>query len=134
MKPSDGLWTSTLDEKTGSEWMEFCEYDKSQDVKGFTCTIKDDAKILEIDSVHDLHEIIKEYGMDFEIAEGVKRKVIDYEKLSKDFDGLHLTSKGQVKTRTTFPYNLNGWDAESTVFFRDVFGDCEEIDIKKYCR
>lgn len=127
-KPKNGVWTSTFDKDSGSSWMAWCRSAIPQwlQEKGNICEVKDDVKIAEIDSFEDLENMLDKYGI-----EKFGIKTIDFEKLAEDYDGLHLTEKGQWKTRLTEP-SLYGWDAESTIFFRDVFKSCKPIDLKKW--
>lgn len=127
-KPDGGTWTSSFEEESGSSWMAFCGMEQVDWLreKGFVCKIDKKAKILKIDTLADLKGILRNYGVSKTPLEG---QTLDFEKLSKDYDGVHLTEGGQWRTRLTTPDNLYGWDVESTVFFRDVFSTCNEIDL-----
>ena len=47
--------------------------------------------------------------------------------MSRIYDGVHLTAKGQCDTRMSNP-NLHGWDVECTLWLRnDVFKSVEKI-------
>jgi hypothetical protein len=127
VKPKGGLWTSTLTD-TGSAWMEWCENEgfnlPDGTWEGVILTPRTDARILVINSYKDLATAIHKYGKSdmfgFEMH-------LDFEKLSQDYDAVHLTDDGQEETRMSHPYNLYGWDMESALWFRWCFEESIEI-------
>jgi hypothetical protein len=120
-KPSGGIWTSSLGLST-SEWINWCE------AEHFHTSPTDlwmlyplyDAKIYEIDGIYDLHKVIEMFPAKNDLMYGEVRH-IDFEAMSNVYDGIHLTSKGQQDTRWSTPYDLYGWDVESTLWFRWAF-------------
>ena len=50
---------------------------------------------------------------------------MDFERLAQDYDALQLTRDGYLRTRS-MPV-LDGWDCESSLWFRWVFQDCHEV-------
>lgn len=84
------------------------------------------ARVYTVDTVSDLKQLHKSYG-------GVRDRGdlsyfrflaawLDWHAIAQDFDGVHLTERGQALTRFSDP-SLYGWDCESTAWFRWVFTD-----------
>lgn len=139
-KPAGGLWTSTSSKKEGSDWVRYCMTDYTDALKptGWLCKVNENTKITEIDSQEDLKDTIEHYrhpcqfGFPKDFTQD--RDTIDFEKLSKDYDAIHLTEAGQWRTRLPLSGpNLYGWDAESTLHFKDNFKDCRKVDLTKFC-
>ncbi|MFO1518123.1 MAG: hypothetical protein U1F57_00440 [bacterium] len=120
-KPRKGFWTSTYLETRGSAWVE-----RGRDLKNHSYLLRPraDAKIYVVDSYEDLERLMNQYGR--EDVSGIK--TLDYEAMSRDYDGLHLTRKGEVDTRPFQgrSYDLDTWDVESTLWFRWVFEQAED--------
>jgi hypothetical protein len=136
VKAHGGLWTSTFHSNT-SEWVEWCESQDfwTTDVRtGWLLTPNPDVRVLKIDSVDDLIKCVERYGIENEDLGGFLT-LLDFEKMSQDYDGMWLTSKGQWQTRFSRP-SLYSWDVESTHWFRWVFDKVEYYGIvggeKKY--
>jgi hypothetical protein len=110
IKPKGGLWASPIDSKYG--WKDWCEEENYGNLSyNFIFTF--DGKVLIIDSLKDLKSKIP-----FISVESYKYLLyIDFEKLSKEYDAILLTEKGQKETRFTQPENLHGWDCESICIF-----------------
>lgn len=130
-KPRGGFWTSTFlpRGRFTSDWVCFLGEEALEEKrKHLLLQVKSSAKVFHIDSESDLTELIKKYP-DTAMMERQKSFMqygsvdapIDWESVSKVYDGVHLTEKGQHETRDSSPYDLSGWDAESTVWFRNVF-------------
>jgi hypothetical protein len=98
---------------------------------------KSDAKILIIDCYDDLLQTAIKYPLMED-----KSLYVDFEKLSLDYDGFHLTKRGQIETQLPplhpnqykgiIPYQIRlpylyGWDCESTLWFKWCFTDCIKI-------
>lgn len=76
-----------------------------------------------IDSHADFVRLIERYPR---ILRG--RRGLDFECLSAEYDGLHLTNEGYLRTRTTRSGPaLVGWDCESTLWFRWIFREWHEV-------
>lgn len=128
-KPIGGMWTSTLD-RHGSDWTRW-----HGDIEwgGYVVYPLRRARVFEIDSISDYERLLNWYGyappMNPNGSHNDCWMVLNYEKLSKKCDGLHLTKKGQTETnyyiprerRGLMPPMLNAWDCESTVWFRWAF-------------
>lgn len=135
-KPFGGLWTSTYNEENGSDWVRWCMENDMPVTKVATILRVDrDAKVFEIDSYNDLKRCFAEYKMDGKNLGGYYEFLkisprLDFEKMSLDYDGIHLTERGQAETRFSMPENLYGWDCESTIFFHWCFNDVRELVLK----
>lgn len=118
IKPEIGtcLWASiyTPEEDYLSEWHEFV-CNEMESILGeyesiYKFKLKPDAKIFTIDSRNDLYLLLSEYKLDNPKIN--YKTAIDFEKISKDYDAIHLTSNGQINTRFG-DYDLYGWDVDS---------------------
>lgn len=123
-KPDGGFWASTLDEN-GSSWKRWCEDEEFRsDFSVYTkFRFKKSSKIYVIDCVNDLDMLVWSYG-----TWTHERRVIDWEALSSDYDGVYLTEVGNSLCHLSYPNNLNSWDVESVVVLRQ---DSIEILEKK---
>jgi hypothetical protein len=133
VKPNGGMWTSTFtpDAEYDSDWL---RWSSSEGFYGGTCgwkmEVKDDLAIVEVDGMDDLWSIVEQYEAETykgRPAQQLREYVIDFEALARDFDGMHLTEEGQVKTRMPGmgAPNLYGWDSECTLWFNWAFEDVE---------
>lgn len=154
VKPVGGMWTSTLNDKGTSAWIDWMKAEswtiRSEPLTVWRLKVQDDLKIFEIDSYEDLVELIEKVGHQEEIREhfvglmedsGLDDKRTkerytkpDWEEASKHFDAIHMTGKGQRETRGILRdgYDLYGWDCESTLWFDWCFETVEhygEIEI-----
>lgn len=110
IKPIEGgLWTSPIDSNWGwSDWCKAEDFRKCDKDIYFIIELNKNSNILEIDSLQDLKEILKEnYTFDL-----IQRKVLNFEKLAEKYDAIWLTERGQINTKFSTP-NLYGWDCES---------------------
>ena len=148
-KPNGGLWTSTYNPKnphTPSDWVRWCV---SQDF-GITAycniiEIKPSARIYTIDKYDDLKKLGERFPHPVtrrRVGGGVRR-FVNWVKISKVYDAVHLTHRGVGATLSGWgderELSFGGWDVESTVWFRDVFESVVplKLDIKmlhKLCR
>ena len=112
IKPkSGGLWVSPIDSQFG--WKEWClnaDFNIDKLAYNFTVKIKNDANGLIINSLLDLKEVIQRLNMQTDAGYGFV--CLDFELLSKHFNYIYLTEKGQIETRYSNP-SLYGWDCES---------------------
>lgn len=139
-KPDGGFWTSTYNPETGSDWIRWC-VNESFGVprtgwKSWLLTPKADAQIVTIDCYMDLAGLLQQFGrnpfpfMDYGKYELPERLMPDFEKLASwGFSGVHLTERGQSRTRLSEPYNLYGWDCESTVWLDWAFEKVEYLGV-----
>ena len=122
-KPRGGLWTSPIDSIYG--WYNFVKGERYRSDhyldKMVLITLKPDARIYKIDSVEefDLCPHLKEpLTMSQDMFS--KFKKIDFEKLSKDYDGIWVTVKAIVDLENRhqdFMGDLYGWDVETVLLF-----------------
>ena len=131
-KPQGGLWTSTLLPDGESAWTNFCDEANFHldDVEYYThIMVEPTAKLYRIDTMADLKKIasveptLKKWGY------------IDFEELAKEYDGIYLSEQGLLATRVfdmlEHPINLNTWDTECTLWFRNVFTGFKVIREKR---
>ena len=126
-KPEGGLWTSTYRPETqDSAWVEWRSiYLSPPDHKAWwLLTPTPAARILTIDTLDDFIALLAVAAM-----RGSRCRTPDFERLSHDYDGLHLTEQGQRQTHSPYPYpdDLNGWDSECTLWFRWCFVTSERL-------
>lgn len=133
IKPNGGLWLAPYnkDNEYKSEWHDFLVNEMDISVKGMKGTIvriKNNAKILIIDSLEDLKHTLENY--EFIDSRGFTyTRLLDFEKLAKDYDAILLTEKGQWLTRLSQP-NLYGWDIESMLVMNfDIIEEDLIIDL-----
>ena len=70
----------------------------------FTFTLKDGAKVLEINSVKELKEVPK-----IKDDDGVTYTMIDFEKLSESYDAIEVN----ISSDHNLYFSLYGWDCDS---------------------
>lgn len=112
-KPSreSGLWASNISSKFG--WKQWCLQENffvDKLKENFTFYIKDDAKILHINSINDLEKLPK--------LDSIFQNtwyVPDFEKAQKQYDAieLHLSTEKKVDNERNLYYMLYGWDCDS---------------------
>jgi hypothetical protein len=129
VKAHGGLWTSTYHPAYGSDWVREANgmfgWPK-EGVEGFLLFPSPEARIYTVDSLDDLMGLHERYeAEDTELSHMFK--VLDYEKMSQDYDGMHLTERGQWETRLSHPYSLYGWDCECVYWFRWCFDEVRSI-------
>lgn len=114
-KPEGGLWSSPANSEWG--WKDWCDSEMWRKGFGLSCgfkfKLKKSARIFAIDSLSDYRACVEKYGKGIRWSD---RKVIDWEKISKEYDGLFLTLKGFDETRIGLD-GFHTWDCESMVIF-----------------
>ncbi len=125
-KPRGGFWTSTYDRDYGSAWVSWCvayRYNDPLDLHWTVLHVRQSARIAVIDSADTLAGFIEQYPRILR-----QRRGLDFELLSQDYDGLHLTTGGYIDTHSgRSALRLLGWDCESTVWFKWVFSRTQQI-------
>lgn len=113
-KYGTGLWVSPINSSFG--WKDWCTLEDFRDCKesnSFILNLKKSARVLTIDSLEDSRKLFRYYVK----ATNKYTSYIDFEKLSKDYDAIFLTDKGQQETRFVWDeekgVELYGWDCES---------------------
>ncbi len=129
-KPAWGLWTSTYDvDNNSSAWIEYRESTLFGGVPltEFTwwlLTPRQDARIYTIDSREKVSYLHKHYPLRLRRSQNNTR-TIDFEAVSKDYDGLHLSWQGyQALSQTRL---VGDWSCESTIWFHWCFSEVEQI-------
>lgn len=126
-KPTCGLWTSTWDaEKKSSHWVDWClaeDFHNPYNLRWFLLEVEQNARVFHLDGITDLKNLIRQYHLGPQVD-----GVIDFEAFFKDYDGLHLTKKGNQRLHwRSDTLDLNAWDVESTVWGRWVFASVTEV-------
>lgn len=151
-KPSGGLWTSTyIDGNVGSAWVQQL-YDMGwledgDKIDTYVLEPTPKANVYTVDSLADMHWLYDTYG--YELIPGQQRW-IDFERMAKEWDAVHLTQEGQWRTRFAggLSSSLNpdydpnrspfetfyGWDCESTIWLRWSFQTVAYVGKKSYGR
>lgn len=124
-KPSGGLWLSPAHEG-GSDWAMYLEDvcpPESPYYFSFV-ELEPEARFLRVDSLEDFHAILNEYERtdgecDFLADFNMCSRFLEFERISRDWAGIHLTHRGQNVTRypdrdkgiLAVP-SMYGWDIE----------------------
>ncbi|MHA1757370.1 MAG: hypothetical protein ACTSVV_11410 [Promethearchaeota archaeon] len=132
-KPIGGLWASPLNSEFG--WKDWCKAEMSKrecnPYNAFYFKLKENAKVYIIDSFKDAMNCI--------LMKGINNKLhIDYEAMSRKYDAIFLTVKGEKETRFSKPLSLYGWDCESILIMNpdciaildNVFDSLELLTLK----
>ncbi|MEX3914305.1 hypothetical protein AB4672_21265 [Bacillus paralicheniformis] len=129
LKAGGGIWTSTYNNESGSDWVRV--YDSlwgipKEGIDGWLLTPSSNSCVYKIDSLNDLIWMYQNYKRTLaDIPDFIK--MINFEKMAQDFDAVHLTAKGKSETRHSWPINLHAWDCECTHWFRWCFEKVEYI-------
>lgn len=126
VKPAGGgLWTSTWDARTGSDWIEWCRENefRGPTFDAWLLTPDPSARVYEVDSLADLIRLVNLYPTQY--TDLYDSPCVDWAEVASEWDAVHLTEEGQWRTRLSDPVNLYGWDCESTLWFRWSFTSVE---------
>ncbi len=119
VKPLGGIWTSTLS-RGKSDWVRWC-IESGMDHWVEDCInyvlFPRKCNVITISSLEDLEKLIARFPT--KIMTGNDH--ICFETVAKYYDAIHLTSKGLRECHLSYPYDLYGWDCESTIWFRWCF-------------
>lgn len=105
-KPKGGLWACRVDAETS--WKDYCDEltTISIDENNFFCfDIRDDAKVLRIDSYEVLEKLPKAEGSSLS---SVNWLFLDFEKLSAEYDAIEVFMSENYAVYDA----LNGWDVD----------------------
>jgi hypothetical protein len=98
-------------------------YNEPLELDWTVLSVPESARIATIGSECDLAELIERYPRTLR-----GRRGIDFARLGEHCDGLHLTQEGYLRTRSRrSKASLIGWDCESTLWFRWVFREWQEV-------
>lgn len=127
-----GLWTSTYlpDWNYPSEWVEWCvseDFNRPYAKTWWLLTPRKDARIFVTETQCDLLHLMKAYPYQSRYS-ALHMTMIDFEAMAQDYDGMWLTSEGNARLHLSHPYDLNGWDVESTLWFRWCFASAKKIE------
>lgn len=131
-KPNGCLWGSTLlhNQEYLSDWLEWVSIENFYIEKyetGISFTLKRKAKVYTIDTVEDYRKIMKNYSRKQFIIDPLnmcKTKVIDWVKLSMDYDAFHLTRNAFRLMR--LPYKTDILKDEDGNYMEDFYSyKCE---------
>lgn len=157
LKPHGGIWTSTfVGEEYGSDWLQFALSIRREKnpIQAWKLYPRADTRLYVVDTYEDLERLMESYRLDSLLLQEMPPFMrtnsllvgIDYEKLAEKYDGLHLTYRGQQKTRNNFSvrmengrletetktYTLYGFDVESTIYFRWCFEKVEQVTTQTF--
>ncbi len=128
-KPTGGLWTCTLDDDGGG-WIRWCLDTDFQGPSFQLWRLDPDpaARVYTIDTLEDLLRLCDRFPAVCDHPRDcapLRRDLADvwlgWRRVAEVYDAVHLTEKGQWRTRLSMPTNLYGWDCESTLWFRWAF-------------
>lgn len=123
---SGGLWTAPPHPTNGSHWIDWCVAESfgSSPFRLWELIPRKVVKVFVVDTYADLELLHDRYGI------GSKRDYgsgFDFEAIGREWDALHLTDEGQWATRLSHPLSLYGWDCESTLWFRWMFTQVNDL-------
>jgi len=126
-KPDGGLWASPfLSDGKISAWHQWCLYEDF-DVKtqGVKFNLKDDARIVVIDSRKDFQDILKNYEVDNPLPAYLQgQHFLNWESLAKDVDAVFLTRDGMGDCH----FEMFGWSVETLLIMNfEVIQQTERI-------
>ncbi len=119
IKPLGGLWTSPIN--STHSWKHWCHRERFRRCRkheSFTLSLKENARIYIIDSCLDIDKMpVLKQGEDWFILSKIMCRP-DFEELSKNYDAIWLTERGERTTR--YPYlgdrlSFYGWDCETVL-------------------
>ena len=116
VKPYGGLWASDINAKFG--WKDWCKQENFRECNinnSFTFKIKDNAKILVIDSKEKLLELPKE-----DTRYEYSWVNLDFEKIKKEYDAIEVL----ISSDHRLYWDLYGWDCDSILIMNP---ECIEV-------
>ena len=139
-KPNGGLWSSEFISRIYciSEWPDYLLYDNQHTASykninaGAIFTLKNNAKILNIDSEEKIIELSQKYPSWHYILthyDNPELNIIDFETLSKDYDGVEVSINklGYNKPGLTF----NSWSVNTLLLFNlNCIEKYQSVDIE----
>lgn len=140
--PTGGFWSAPYNEYTISPWFDYLidnndSYLSEKNIKSASIfTLKDEAKILTIDNYETLKDIIEKYPsyhhlLNYYTDQTNKELSINYELLSKDYDGIYVNYKNFEYSKETIIFKE--WDVNTLLLFNlDVIDEYISANIKFY--
>lgn len=139
-KPNGGLWSSEFISKINciSQWHDYLLYDDPETAAykdlniGALFTLNDNAKILILDSTEKIINTSKEYPSYHYILSNNdiqnKLHIIDYESLSKDYDGVYVSVNQLGFNKIS--YTFTSWSVDTLLLFNlDCIKEYQSVDI-----
>lgn len=131
LKPSGGLWTSSLTPNGTTGWAEWCRDEDFGAVDAAAWWIVApiaDAEIVVIDGIDDLTALVETFPMPTGLESyGLPARVPDFLAMrNAGIAGVRLTEAGHDATRYVTPLGTSSWDCESTVWLRWCFQRVEQ--------
>ena len=115
-KPRGGLWCSRVDAEYG--WIDWCQdegYRISRLNKCFKFHIKENANIVRINNMNDIHNLCD--GVETQKLFG-KKFAIDFESMAnRGVDAIELCTVGCIGVDIEYWDTVYGWDCQSMVIF-----------------
>ena len=120
-KPLGGLWASPVDsEYSWKNWNEESKVVKCQEFNSFKFTLKNNSKILKIDSHKKACQLPIQKGFEeYDVASGAIA-IIDFEKLAKEYDAIEVL----ISKDYQLYWYLYGWDCDTLLVFNK---ECMEV-------
>lgn len=130
-KPDGCLWGSTmLHSDYISDWIEWVacsDFHMDKYSRGISYKLKRNARICTVSNLSDYKSIMKKYSRLKYLNEEPSRfneRVIDWDKLSKDYDAFHLTYEAFLLMR--LPYNIDMLIDDDGNYLSNFYSyDCE---------
>ena len=113
-KPPFGLWASPVE--CHLSWKNWCfgeDYHIDDFNTNFIFTIKDNAKILYVESTEDVKNYITHKYNEFSVC--TREGIIDLKKVMHDFDAMEICHDKDYWDLHTYPGYFNSWDVDSIV-------------------
>jgi len=139
--PTGGFWSAPYNEYTISPWFDYLIDNRSTYLEkninsASIFALKDNAKILTIDNYETLKDIIEKYPSYHHLLNFYKEQTnselsINYELVSKDYDGIYINyKKFEYKNDTII---FKDWDVNTLLLFNlDAIEDYTSANIKFY--
>lgn len=135
IKPTGGLWTSPVNSK--HSWKSWCKGADFRDCKKepfFKLRLKEDSRIYIVETPEDIKRL-PEYSDDSirTLIQSIARPAFfahtpDFEAISKSYDAIWLTAKGERNTRFSSP-SFYGWDCETVLILNKKAIDLSSLSL-----
>lgn len=118
-KPRFGFWACQYNGEL-TAWEDWCKYEAPEFLENktfFDFTLSNNARLLNITTSEEYKELTKIYGFDLEVVPGVNYKVLDYERMSEDFDALFISQDVVDKFYLANSFTTQFFNVESLIVF-----------------
>lgn len=115
-KPVGGIWASSLNTKGTTEWIDWCRCEQFGDIDNkdfFVFRLAPNAKILIVDE-STIPMMKKRYSYKYILG-----YEYDYVAISRDYDGIYVSSDIAYEYRLSTNYSLYTWDVETLCVWND---------------